>query len=125
MLNSEDNATNKDNSIESSVVNLVKEVHEKLDLDEKVDAKSPPPPMPSNESTSANVVFYTVENDTVEYVNYRDERQMPDIMRLIQKDLSEPYSIYTYRYFIHNWPQLCFLVSELFMFFRQLNDAFV
>lgn len=125
MLNSEDNAANKDNSIESSVVNLVKEVHEKLDLDEKVDAKSPPRPMPSNESTSANVVFYTVENDTVEYVNYRDERQMPDIMRLIQKDLSEPYSIYTYRYFIHNWPQLCFLVSELFMFFRQLNDAFV
>nr|CAG4642552.1 EOG090X07BN [Evadne anonyx] len=34
---------------------------------------------------------------------------MPDIMRLIQKDLSEPYSIYTYRYFIHNWPMLCFL----------------
>ncbi|ELK27285.1 PREDICTED: N-alpha-acetyltransferase 30 [Myotis davidii] len=34
---------------------------------------------------------------------------MPDIMRLITKDLSEPYSIYTYRYFIHNWPQLCFL----------------
>ncbi|KAG8224266.1 hypothetical protein J437_LFUL001646 [Ladona fulva] len=34
---------------------------------------------------------------------------MPDIMRLIQKDLSEPYSIYTYRYFIHNWPKLCFL----------------
>ncbi|KAG7466437.1 hypothetical protein MATL_G00164710 [Megalops atlanticus] len=35
--------------------------------------------------------------------------EMPDIMRLITKDLSEPYSIYTYRYFIHNWPQLCFL----------------
>ncbi|KAF4526204.1 hypothetical protein B566_EDAN001888 [Ephemera danica] len=34
---------------------------------------------------------------------------MPDIMRLIQKDLSEPYSIYTYRYFIHNWPKLCYL----------------
>nr|SVE79529.1 EOG090X07BN [Daphnia magna]SVE80157.1 EOG090X07BN [Daphnia magna]SVE80763.1 EOG090X07BN [Daphnia magna]SVE81355.1 EOG090X07BN [Daphnia magna]SVE82527.1 EOG090X07BN [Daphnia magna] len=37
------------------------------------------------------------------------ELQMPDIMRLIQKDLSEPYSIYTYRYFIHNWPMLCYL----------------
>nr|CAG4635487.1 EOG090X07BN [Artemia franciscana] len=34
---------------------------------------------------------------------------MPCIMKLIQKDLSEPYSIYTYRYFIHNWPRLCFL----------------
>ncbi|KAK4313051.1 hypothetical protein Pmani_015572 [Petrolisthes manimaculis] len=45
----------------------------------------------------------------VEYVNYENELQMSAIMRLIQKDLSEPYSIYTYRYFIHNWPKLCFL----------------
>lgn len=47
----------------------------------------------------------------VEYVNYENETQMAAIMSLIQKDLSEPYSIYTYRYFIHNWPHLCFLVS--------------
>jgi len=47
--------------------------------------------------------------DRVVYVQYQSELQMPDIMRLIQKDLSEPYSIYTYRYFIHNWPMLCFL----------------
>lgn len=46
---------------------------------------------------------------TISYVRYESELQMPDIMRLITKDLSEPYSIYTYRYFIHNWPQLCFL----------------
>ncbi|XP_044292362.1 N-alpha-acetyltransferase 30 isoform X2 [Varanus komodoensis] len=46
---------------------------------------------------------------TIRYVRYESELQMPDIMRLITKDLSEPYSIYTYRYFIHNWPQLCFL----------------
>ncbi|XP_067895312.1 N-alpha-acetyltransferase 30 isoform X2 [Heterodontus francisci] len=48
-------------------------------------------------------------NDRIRYVGYESELQMPDIMRLITKDLSEPYSIYTYRYFIHNWPQLCFL----------------
>lgn len=46
----------------------------------------------------------------IEYVQYQSELQMPMIMKLIQKDLSEPYSIYTYRYFIHNWPKLCFLV---------------
>lgn len=45
----------------------------------------------------------------IHYVRYESELQMPWIMRLITKDLSEPYSIYTYRYFIHNWPQLCFL----------------
>ncbi|XP_075782408.1 N-alpha-acetyltransferase 30 isoform X2 [Pelodiscus sinensis] len=50
------------------------------------------------------------EDLTIRYVRYESELQMPDIMRLITKDLSEPYSIYTYRYFIHNWPQLCFLV---------------
>ncbi|XP_077320565.1 N-alpha-acetyltransferase 30 [Lithobates pipiens] len=45
----------------------------------------------------------------IRYERYESELQMPDIMRLITRDLSEPYSIYTYRYFIHNWPQLCFL----------------
>jgi peptide alpha-N-acetyltransferase len=50
--------------------------------------------------------------DQVLYVVYESELQMPDIMRLIQKDLSEPYSIYTYRYFIHNWPHLCFMVRN-------------
>ncbi|XP_064601871.1 N-alpha-acetyltransferase 30-like [Liolophura sinensis] len=48
----------------------------------------------------------------IEYVVYESELQMPDIMRLITKDLSEPYSIYTYRYFIHNWPKLCFLAMS-------------
>jgi len=43
------------------------------------------------------------------YARYKDESQMPPIMHLITKDLSEPYSIYTYRYFIHNWPHLCYL----------------
>lgn len=49
------------------------------------------------------------EQQDIVYKVYENELQMPDIMRLIQKDLSEPYSIYTYRYFIHNWPKLCFL----------------
>lgn len=105
MLNVKEDATNKDTTTESSVANLVEDFQENLKV------KSPSLSMPKNDSTNTNVIFYNIENDTVEYVNYRDERQMPDIMRLIQKDLSEPYSIYTYRYFIHNWPQLCFLVS--------------
>lgn len=53
-----------------------------------------------------------VENPTIEYVAYQSELQMPLIMKIIQKDLSEPYSIYTYRYFIHNWPNLCFLAMH-------------
>lgn len=57
---------------------------------------------------------YLVESEFeiggLKYVEYKNETQMPMIMNLITKDLSEPYSIYTYRYFIHNWPYLCFLV---------------
>lgn len=48
----------------------------------------------------------------IDYKEYESELQMPDIMQLIQNDLSEPYSIYTYRYFIHNWPKLCFLAMH-------------
>lgn len=62
-------------------------------------------------------VNYLRNNDEIiggiKYVSYKSELQMPDIIKLIQKDLSEPYSIYTYRYFIHNWPKFCFLVSLL------------
>ncbi|CAN0494497.1 unnamed protein product, partial [Laminaria digitata] len=47
----------------------------------------------------------------VRLVEYEDERQLDDIMSLVDRDLSEPYSIFTYRYFLHNWPGLCFVVS--------------
>lgn len=70
---------------------------------------------PSCSSSAVNNSELTTEGlpqiNGVKYVCYKNEQQMKDIMRLIQKDLSEPYSIYTYRYFIHNWPKLCFLVS--------------
>jgi GNAT superfamily N-acetyltransferase len=33
-------------------------------------------------------------------------------MALIDNELSEPYSIFTYRYFIYNWPHLCFLAFD-------------
>ncbi|CRK97430.1 CLUMA_CG010819, isoform A [Clunio marinus] len=45
----------------------------------------------------------------ITYKVYESELELPSIMKLIQKDLSEPYSIYTYRYFINNWPKLCYL----------------
>jgi N-alpha-acetyltransferase 30 len=50
-----------------------------------------------------------METFRITYKVYESELELPSIMKLIQKDLSEPYSIYTYRYFIHNWPKLCYL----------------
>eukprot|EP00803_Ostreobium_quekettii_P006129 evm.model.scf_4831.1 EVM.evm.TU.scf_4831.1 scf_4831:1441-3317(-) len=33
-------------------------------------------------------------------------------MHLVDNELSEPYSIFTYRYFLRNWPSLCYLVYD-------------
>ena len=51
--------------------------------------------------------------DPIIYEVYSGESQMPPIIALIEKDLSEPYSIFTYRYFINNWPNLCYRVSNV------------
>jgi len=65
-------------------------------------------------STPSNVEDEQDSRTVLEIAPYENELQMPDIMRLITKDLSEPYSIYTYRYFIHNWPELCFLARRTY-----------
>ena len=38
----------------------------------------------------------------------RDQPSAHTTAALIAVDLSEPYSIFTYRYFINNWPNLCY-----------------
>ncbi|KAG0205170.1 N-alpha-acetyltransferase 30 [Mortierella sp. GBA30] len=48
----------------------------------------------------------------IEYIGYKSELQLPGMMSLIENDLSEPYSIYTYRYFLHQWPKLSFLAMD-------------
>ncbi|KAL8585230.1 hypothetical protein ACOMHN_013245 [Nucella lapillus] len=65
-----------------------------------------------NESSDGSQQPPEADLDDIKYVVYKSEKQMPDIIRLITKDLSEPYSIYTYRYFIHNWPKLCLLAMH-------------
>lgn len=40
---------------------------------------------------------------SVVYRTYRDEDDIPTIVDLIAPYLSEPYSIYCYRYFLHGW----------------------
>jgi peptide alpha-N-acetyltransferase len=45
----------------------------------------------------------------VEYVAWKGEEMLPDMMRMIEANLSEPYTVYTYRYFLVNWPNLCWM----------------
>ena len=42
-------------------------------------------------------------------MGYSSEKQLGAIMALVDRDLSEPYSIFTYRYFLSGWPDLCIL----------------
>lgn len=46
----------------------------------------------------------------ITYVSYGGEQHLPLVMSLVDAELSEPYSIFTYRYFVYLWPQLTFLV---------------
>jgi peptide alpha-N-acetyltransferase len=43
---------------------------------------------------------------------YSSDEEMPEIMALLERDLSEPYSIFTYRYFIHRCPELTLLTRN-------------
>ncbi|CAB4394253.1 acyl-CoA N-acyltransferase [Rhizophagus irregularis] len=63
-------------------------------------------------STSSIIKQLTKDSPDITYVPYSSELQLPGIMSLIENDLSEPYSIYTYRYFINNWPNLCFMAMD-------------
>ena len=42
------------------------------------------------------------------YTQFQDEHELNRMLELIEGDLSEPYSVYTYRFFLKSWPRLCF-----------------
>ncbi|KAI7754124.1 hypothetical protein M8C21_014868 [Ambrosia artemisiifolia] len=60
------------------------------------------------ETTTATAASM-IEESEIEYVSYGGEHHLPLIMRLVDEELSEPYSIFTYRYFVYLWPNLSFL----------------
>lgn len=51
----------------------------------------------------------STEYGQVSISRYAGESELPTIMSLIDEELSEPYTVFTYRYFVNQWPQLCFL----------------
>lgn len=53
-----------------------------------------------------------LEQNDVLYRQYSGEDDLPSIMELVQSELSEPYVVYTYRYFLHQWPNLSFLAVD-------------
>lgn len=59
----------------------------------------------------------------IQYQHTLEAQYLPAIRSLISKDLSEPYSIYVYRYFLCQWAHLCFMVSQLS--FGTLNPKYI
>lgn len=65
-------------------------------------------------AAAAAAASVDLSREEIEYVSYGGEHHLPLIMRLVDQELSEPYSIFTYRYFVYLWPQLSFLVCISF-----------
>ncbi|KAK3936896.1 putative n-terminal acetyltransferase [Diplogelasinospora grovesii] len=45
----------------------------------------------------------------IQYEHSLEAQYLPAIRALISKDLSEPYSIFVYRYFLYQWAHLCYM----------------
>ena len=59
----------------------------------------------------ANIPAISFDN-RIRYSPFVSEEALPAMMELVGRDLSEPYSIYTYRYFLQlPHSKFCFLVS--------------
>jgi peptide alpha-N-acetyltransferase len=60
--------------------------------------------------------------DSIEFFDYTNESMLADIHKLVSRDLSEPYSIFTYRYFLHNWPKLCICARKKNLETNEIGD---
>jgi hypothetical protein len=61
-------------------------------------------------ATEGRVAELPTELRYIQYDSSLESQYFPSIRALISKDLSEPYSIYVYRYFLYQWGDLCFMV---------------
>ena len=82
-----------------------------------VSAPPTAPPLPACPYDKAHVVASWLASDgtQLEISAYApaNEAQLPALMALVAPALSEPYSIFTYRYFLDSWPHLCFLAHAV------------
>lgn len=67
--------------------------------------------MSQNESASTTKPAVS-ELRYVQYDSARENEYVAAMRQLISKDLSEPYSIYVYRYFLYQWGELCFMAMD-------------
>lgn len=68
--------------------------------------------VPAVRSISKPKMSLPSELKYIQYAHRLEAQYLPSIRALISKDLSEPYSIYVYRYFLYQWGHLCFMVRK-------------
>ena len=51
-----------------------------------------------------------LEVNGLTYTTYPGEKLLSEIMELMTEELSEPYPIFTYRYFLNMYPDCCLMV---------------
>lgn len=78
----------------------------------------------SSEDDAAEIETVEFAASEIEYVSYGGEHHLPLVMNLVDQELSEPYSIFTYRYFVYLWPQLSFLVPITSTSVSLFNSSF-
>jgi peptide alpha-N-acetyltransferase len=67
--------------------------------------------VPTSTLSSLNISSSSTATATATEITYRaysGERDLQHIVKLVDDELSEPYNLYTYRYFLDTWPHLCF-----------------
>ncbi|KZL72176.1 n-terminal acetyltransferase c complex catalytic subunit mak3 [Colletotrichum incanum] len=57
----------------------------------------------------SNITHLPADLQYIQYEHGLEAKYLPAIRSLIARDLSEPYSIYVYRYFLYQWGHLCFM----------------
>ena len=67
----------------------------------------------ADQSASETAPAPQTDIEIIQYNLDREAEYLPQIRELISKDLSEPYSIYVYRYFLYQWPELCFMAVDI------------
>lgn len=64
--------------------------------------------------------FVLLQKENIVYKTYLGETLINEIMDLMKEELSEPYPIFTYRYFLNGWPALNIMVFD-----KEKNDKFI
>ncbi|KAK6226628.1 acetyltransferase [Colletotrichum tabaci] len=60
----------------------------------------------------SSITYVPADLQYIQYEHGLEAEYLPAIRSLIAKDLSEPYSIYVYRYFLYQWGHLCFMALD-------------